>query len=245
MKYFGISDVGLVRKINQDCYSITTNKAQDTLAIVCDGVGGGRSGDIASKAAASFLSDRFNNCEAFSDDRQIREWLNKTITEVNAFVVSLALSKRKYEGMSTTLVAALFCKLGTYVVNVGDSRAYYLSDEQLIKITKDHTLVETLVDQGLIKPEDALKHPHRHVLINAIGIESEIKIDIFRLSEPYELLMLCSDGLHGYLSDDEIQTHINIKQDIEHITQNLVDQANQKGGMDNVTIVLVEVAGHE
>ena len=93
MKYFGISDIGLVRKINQDCFSITTNKAQDTLAIVCDGVGGGRSGDVASKAAASFLSNQFNNCEVFNDDQQIKEWLRKAITEVNEFVVALAASK--------------------------------------------------------------------------------------------------------------------------------------------------------
>ena len=123
--------------------------------------------------------------------------------------------------MSTTLVAALFTQVGTYIVNVGDSRAYLLRNKELIKITKDHTLVETLVDQGIIKPQDVFEHPNRHVLINAIGIESEITIDIFYLSEPYDLLMLCSDGLHGYLSDEEIQSYINLDYDIEYITKKL------------------------
>lgn len=240
MKYFGISDIGLVRHTNQDCYSITTNSADDTLAIVCDGIGGGQSGDVASQTVAHYFSECFIKQKKFTEDKEIKEWLITTVKEINHFVVDLAKTKSIYNGMGTTLVAALCCDIGTYVLNVGDSRAYILVDEELTCVTKDHTLVENLVNRGIISEADAFNHPQRHVLTNAMGIEENIKIDIFPLKTKYDFLLLCSDGLHGFSTDEEIKEVLLSDKDEVKLSQKLVNYANKKGGFDNITVVLLK-----
>jgi len=240
MKYFGISDIGLVRHTNQDCYSITTNSVNDTLAIVCDGIGGGQSGDVASQTVAHYFSESFIKQKKFSSETEIKEWLNTTVNEINHFVLDLAKTKSVYNGMGTTLVAALCTDIGTFVLNVGDSRAYRLIYENLTCVTKDHTLVENLVDRGIISVADAFNHPQRHVLTNAVGIEDHIKIDIFSLKSDYDLLLLCSDGLHGFSTDEEIKQVLLSGDNEVSIAEALVKYANNKGGYDNITVVIIK-----
>jgi len=242
MKYFGISDIGLVRHTNQDCYSITTNSVNDTLAIVCDGIGGGQSGDVASQTVAHYFSECFIKQKKFNNDTEVKTWLDTTVKEINHFVLELAKTKSVYHGMGTTLVAALCTDIGTYVLNVGDSRAYQLVDENLTCITKDHTLVENLVKRGIISEAEAFNHPQRHVLTNAVGIEDHIKIDIFSLDSNYDLLLLCSDGLHGYCTDEEIKQILLAGGNEVTIAESLVNYANNKGGYDNTTVVIIK--GH-
>ncbi len=245
MRFYGISDIGLVRQSNQDCYMITTNEANDTIAMVLDGVGGSKSGDVASNMTARFINDEFIKCPDLKEDKMVLTWIKKTINAANDFIVSMAKSKAQYQGMGTTFVATLFCPAGTYVINVGDSRAYLLNESGLIKITKDHTLVEVLIDQGVIKAEDGFNHPQRNVLINAVGIENKIKIDIFNINERYQKMLLCSDGLHGYISDYLIAKIIKQKKSIQAISNELLAKANEAGGFDNTTIVMIEVLDHD
>ncbi|MEA5026178.1 Serine/threonine phosphatase stp [bioreactor metagenome] len=242
MNYYGISDIGLVRKSNQDCYSITENEHGNLLAVVCDGVGGGQSGDVASKSAAHFFNNEFLKSPVFNDVTEVKTWINEALSRTNDFVLTLAATKTKYHGMGTTLVAALQCPIGTFIANIGDSRAYRFQDGQLFGLTKDHTLVEALVAQGVITEAETFNHPQRHVLTNAIGIEQTLLVDLFTVTEPYQLLLLCSDGLHGYLADNEINELIPNRGKLQLIARHLIDRANAKGGFDNTTVVLIGAA---
>ncbi len=239
MKYYGRSDIGLIRKTNQDYYQVVINSLGYMLAIVCDGVGGGLAGDVASKDACTVFAERFLQLDIDLSDKQMRNWIKTTIYEVNDHVLHLAGTSDDYRGMSTTLVAALLSNENIYIINVGDSRAYGFKDDELKQLTKDHTLIQSLIDQKLITNEQAFDHPHRHILTNAIGIPNDIKIDIFKIDLDYGLILLASDGLHGYMMDDEIKKIIAKDKSLKKITDNLIKNANKKGGFDNTTIILI------
>lgn len=262
MNFFGKSDTGKVRSMNQDSYAIRPICANATLCVVCDGMGGAKSGNIASETAISafiesivkYASEKINKdgkLSIGSDDACII--LDDAVQDANKAVYEKSQSSEDFRGMGTTLVAALFCDDIVYVINVGDSRLYLLSKDTITQITHDHSYVQHLIDSGSLSPEDAKNHPFRNRITKAVGISEELEADIFSvelagLDVCY--ILLCSDGLSGQLATEEICSIISSDLDIEIVTDiqaelqdktdRLISAANIAGGPDNITAVLIK-----
>ena len=241
MKYFGKSDKGKTRDSNQDSYAVVENISGDFLGVVCDGIGGSRHGEVASSLAVEEITTRFNECKGFIDLEDAKAWLFTSVNAVNEAVYKKSLKNEEYRGMGTTFVACLICEFGTLVANVGDSRAYALYDEMTFRtITKDHTFVANLVQSGEISIQESLNHPQRHVITNAVGIWDKITVDVDEVENNTKTIVLCSDGLHGYVSEDKITNVIKEDRTLEEKANILLQMANDEGGLDNITVVLVE-----
>ncbi len=262
MNFFGKSDMGLVRSMNQDSYIIRPICQNATLCVVCDGMGGAKSGNIASECAIEAFTNSVMNYTSAkigeggimsltSDDACII--LDDAVQDANKAVYEKSLTSEDYQGMGTTLVAALFCDDIAYVINVGDSRLYLLSDSTLTQITHDHSYVQHLIDSGSLSVEEAKNHPFRNRITKAVGIKDDLEADIFSvelagLDVCY--ILLCSDGLSGQLSNEEIYSVITSDLDIDIVTDieaelhdktdKLIAAANDLGGPDNITAILVK-----
>ena len=242
MKYYGLSDIGKLRETNQDSYIIVTSEANDVLALVCDGIGGGKSGDIASTTTTKFIAETFAEHKGFSNNEEVKSWLKKIILKVNDHVFALSTTDKRYDGMGTTLVGALISDKGSFVVNVGDSRAYYHNKEDgLVTITEDHNMAMQLFHMELIKEDEIETHPQRNILTNAIGVVGNIRVDIYPIEKNGKTLMLSSDGLHGYVSEDDIKKVVAKKATLQKKAKELIGLANEGGGFDNTTIILIEL----
>ena len=197
MNAFGITDKGKVRSANQDAYRLSLSPdGEYVLAALCDGMGGVHGGEIASAVAAdSFMqyAEDMLRREPKSDAAQV---LREAAAYANLKVYDRAFRDESCRGMGTTLVAALVRPEDAAVVNIGDSRCYWLADAQLQQVTRDHSLVQSMVDRGLITEDEARSHPRKNVIMRAVGLERTIRSDIFRLDiRPGDALLLCSDGL--------------------------------------------------
>ncbi len=243
MKIAGRSDIGLVRSNNQDNYVIVENLSGDTLALVCDGIGGAKAGDVASLMVIKYVGKSFSTTETFSSVESARLWLIKVIHQANDELFEKTLSSPDFQGMGTTLVGALFFNSQVLVMNVGDSRAYTLKDNELKQVTKDHSLVNDLLDSGQIDLESAKDHPQRNILTNALGVSGPLKIDLFNVVKG-EKLLLCSDGLSGYVDSQYILDVIkNDENSIEEMLAKLIIAANDAGGYDNITAIIADLGG--
>lgn len=245
MKYFGITDRGLVRKNNQDSYVIASNQADDILAIVADGIGGNLGGDIASRLAVSHFSRAFSEVESFSGEREIVEWIEEHVERANTLIFEYGKKHIQLKGMGTTLCAAMLTKFGTFVINIGDSRCYSWSKELGLKqITIDHTLLNDMLAHGELKPEEAKTFTKKNVLTNALGVWETVKADIDIHHETMQGLLLCSDGLHGYVSERDINNVLfNTDLDVSLKPRKLLKYALEAGGFDNITIILIDFEG--
>lgn len=243
MKIAGATDRGFIRSMNQDSYLI--QRINDAvLAVVCDGIGGARAGDIASSVSCKMMDDLFVKKERFSDKDDVKSWLRSSIAEVNQHIVALSRNVEDYQGMGTTMVAVVFTAYGMIGANVGDSRIYGINEE-LIQLSDDHSLVNELVKLGKVKKEDANRHPNRNMLTNAIGIGIQIDIDIFEIVNQYGTILLCSDGLHGYVDETDIYHTIQSDVDLEEKVRTLIGMANSAGGYDNTTVILGDLRGDD
>lgn len=241
MNIAGASDRGYLRANNQDSYTIQRT-SDAVLAVVCDGIGGARAGDVASSVACRMMDEQFITKQTFNNLDDVRQWLKSAVAQVNQHIVALSRNIEDYQGMGTTMVAALITPFGIVCANVGDSRIYAVSD-RLVLLSDDHTLVNELVKLGKISIEDAQRHPNRNMLTNAIGIGFQIDIDVFDIEESYDYLLLCSDGLHGYVDMGDVVTEILGNKDVESKVKELILLANQSGGYDNTTVILCELRG--
>jgi serine/threonine protein phosphatase PrpC len=233
---FGRSDVGRVRVGNEDALLITGN-----VFAVADGMGGHRAGEVASAAALEPLALLAGR--TFPDGTAAIEALTAAAVAANAAVARRSNEDPDLEGMGTTLTALLLEGTTAHLVHVGDSRAYLLRDGVLVQLTDDHTLVQALIDQGRITREQAGTHPHRSVITRAIGVANEVEIDARSLPlQPDDVLLLCSDGLTGVVEDERI-TDLLTDGSLEATVDALIGAANEAGGPDNVTVLLVRVDG--
>jgi len=241
MKIVGKSERGTVREKNQDSF-LLLRADTCTLAVVCDGIGGGKAGEVASKTVVDQLKKSFMKRPDFASKDDMKKWFLKVIQDANRQTALLARSHEEYQGMGTTMVANLCHKQwGIIGANVGDSRIYGLSlDNRLVLLSIDHSYVNELIKHGQIDEKEALHHPYRHVLTNAMGISPTINVDIFEIDNVYSKFLLCSDGLHGYVSEDLIYRVLKMDGDIDLMAQQLIDLANQVGGFDNVTVIIID-----
>lgn len=240
MNVFGASDIGLRRKQNQDSYGIITNDKKEYLAVVCDGIGGGLAGDVASKIAVDHLRERFLKKPELQNDQDVKYWLKQSIQEANDLIFMQSANVVSQKGMGTTCVGVLVSNTGTYIFNVGDSRIYGLYDESFIALTEDHSFVQDLIRAGEISEEEAKTHPNRNMLTNALGIWDTVKVDINKIKPDYQMLLICSDGLHGYVEEHEILTMLKSGKKLPLIVEDLINASKQAGGYDNVSVILMQ-----
>lgn len=239
MKFYGASDVGLKRSDNQDSYALVENANECILAVICDGIGGGKAGDVASQIACDHLKNEFMKGNSFTTDIQAKHWLQKVIREANDLIFMQSAKSLSQKGMGTTCVGVLITPKGSYIFNVGDSRLYGMYKE-FVCLTVDHSLVSDLVKKGEITPEEAEHHPNRNMLTNALGIWDKVKIDINKIKPNYSKLLICSDGLHAYVEEKDILAILASEQDTRAKVYELIEKANEIGGFDNVSVILLE-----
>ncbi|MEL3972372.1 Stp1/IreP family PP2C-type Ser/Thr phosphatase [Rossellomorea oryzaecorticis] len=243
MKTVYYTDKGKVRQHNEDSVDVFKNSHGDYLAVVADGMGGHRAGDVASQMVISTLKGMWENTEKFKTADQAENWLKTTINEVNQEVYSYSQSHTECEGMGTTLVGAICTSLFATIVNIGDSRGYILNENGFHQLTEDHTLVNELVRSGEISKEDAEHHPRKNVILRAIGTETTITMDIKTIMfEDDDVLLLCSDGLSNKVSEQEMKEILSNDDSLEKKGEKLVHLANDYGGEDNITVLIVEYA---
>lgn len=238
MRIAGKTDIGRVRRINQDAFLVMADHGTHLVA-VCDGMGGAAAGEVASSKAVDFLKSVFeDNPPSDLSLSGLSDWLQSAIEHVNERLFALANANERYTGMGTTMVAALVKGHKIAMANVGDSRIYLLRDH-LQQITTDHSLVQELIDQGRLTEAEARVHPQRSILTNVLAILPHVSIDLFSLHEDVKFILCCSDGLHGYVDDQEIESILKSDESPAVKTKHLIDSANAKGGYDNTTVVLM------
>ncbi|MGB4613576.1 MAG: Stp1/IreP family PP2C-type Ser/Thr phosphatase [Erysipelotrichaceae bacterium] len=243
MRYYGVTDKGLVRKSNQDNYIISTNKVGDVFAIVCDGIGGGRAGDIASKMAIDYFSEVFSQNSGFIDIEETKTWVRYHISKCNEKIYIKSSTTNIFRGMGTTLTGVLITKSGKLVINIGDSRVYAVDGYGIFRqLTQDHTLVQDMVRHGEITEQEALYHPKKNVLTNALGVWSNVRVDIDEYPEKFYDILVCSDGLFGYVKEEEIEKVMLTDELTTTLkVRKLLNLAIKAGGYDNITIIIIEL----
>lgn len=239
MQIFAKTDKGKVRSINQDAFYINTLSDGAALAIVCDGMGGASAGDIASKTAVEIMSQYILNSynSSLSSDDIIR-LVDNAIESANLEVFTLSKKDEQLSGMGTTAVIAIARNTEAIVCNIGDSRAYLINDD-LIQITRDHSVVQSLVEIGKLSPEEARVHPEKNIITRALGVEENVLSDSYCIDiSENDKLLLCTDGLSNYVEPDSILRIVNDNA-FDKIPDLLIEKANHGGGRDNITAVVI------
>lgn len=242
MIIYGASNVGKVRKDNQDSYMFDTLNQSVSYAVVCDGMGGPSGGKTASSTAVSvFASNIIEIADDFNEDK-LRNVISQTIKSANSEIYSKSIEDPNLTGMGTTLVSAVVTNDEAYIINIGDSRAYIIRDEVIKRISHDHSAVQELIDQGLLTESQARNHPNKNIITRALGVEDFVEYDFFKEKvNQNDIIILCSDGITNYIDDLEIPFEIIKNNNLETVPQKLIELANSRGGADNSTVVIIKV----
>jgi PPM family protein phosphatase len=241
----GMTNQGLERARNEDNYFAVT---EDDLALiaVADGMGGHRAGNVASALAIAAAEKLWFeiDCSNLPTVENARKLIKTLLIEANNKILDESENRSEQHGMGTTLTAGLLCSNRLTIGHVGDSRAYKINNGHISMLTKDHSLLEQLIDTGQVKPEEAGNHPQRHVLTRALGVSPDLEIDITELEiEPGSVLIFCTDGLTNMVNDNEILAMYKENHDPEALAQSLIELANSRGGFDNITVVIATDIG--
>lgn len=240
----GVTDVGLVRKENQDAYAVREETASGhTICVVCDGMGGAAGGRLASRIAVTTYLDELEKVLAPAmTPEQLREASAYAVSLANRAIRTAAGESPEYTGMGTTLVSAVIYEGGAVITNVGDSRAYHIAGGTITRVTRDHSLVQNMVERGDITAEEARRHPNRNLITRALGPDIDAECDGYiRPLAAGEFLLLCTDGLVNTVTDPEMLAVILGGQSLEQSLERLLQIAREHGAPDNVTAVLLEV----
>lgn len=238
MKTFSITDVGMVRQVNQDYVYTTDNPLGPlpNLFVVADGMGGHQAGDYASKYTVEVLRRELKQ----SEEEDVEKALISAIKTANREIIKKASQDPHLKGMGTTVVVATIVNQMMYFANVGDSRLY-LINQGITQLTKDHSLVEEMVRLGGIKPEEAKSHPDKNIITRAIGAKAEVDVDFYehRLKRG-DIILMCTDGLSNMVEDEELFHIVQGGRDIVEAGTSLVEAAKENGGTDNIGLVLTD-----
>src|SRR5690554_6602018 len=237
-KAIGRTDRGIIRESNQDQYAII--KEEDGLfAFVCDGIGGHAGGGKASNLVTKYIKSNFKSHPKFNDFTTIKNYLITLLEQANQNLIDQAKADPQYQGMGTTLVGIYLSNEFRVLINIGDSRCYGVNEDQMILLSDDHSYANELVKLGKITENQAKIHPYRNMLTNALGISDKLSVDITSIDKKYDQYLLCSDGLHGYVKQHVISEVLTSSESVTKKVKTLIDKANNVGGFDNVTIVLI------
>ncbi len=238
IKVYGKSDIGRVREINQDVFSINMLGDDSVCAVVCDGMGGGNGGSVASSGALKIINKEFLG--NYSEDANCSEVLLNAITKANEYIYDVSQDNLELRGMGTTATVVVTQGTDMYIAHVGDSRVYRLRGNILDLITTDHSIVQVLVEKGELTPEEARTHPHKNYITRAVGVAQEVEIDVQKSDIlDGDIVLICSDGLSNYFKNEEIGMLLKKMRDEELSVDFLINEANNKGGDDNITAVII------
>lgn len=230
-----LTNVGLVRKDNEDNYLVSAERG---LFVVADGMGGHMGGQMASSMAVQILDELITGNQLMQEPGKL---LQDVLLTANERILSLGREEHQYYGMGTTVTAALFRNGVLYIAHIGDSRAYLYREGNLSLLTRDHSLVNELFRNGSLTLEEAQNHPQRNILTRALGIKENPEIDLLVVPvQRGDKLLLCTDGLYNHVHDPEIKVLLDREQSLKTITEKMVDQALALGGYDNITVIVVQ-----
>lgn len=238
MQIYSKSDIGKVRQSNQDAFFAAEIENNAVFAIVCDGMGGANAGNVASETAVKVISEYImRSYRANVDTDSTKKMLKNAIESANIEIYDMAVKNPELKGMGTTVVIAIAEKDKAVIAHVGDSRAY-IAGEKLCQLTRDHSVVQTLIESGKITAEDARVHPRKNVITRALGVEENVIADFAEVTlNSDEKLLLCTDGLSSFVDEETIYSIL--KNNASSSAEKLVEQANQNGGGDNITVVIL------
>ena len=247
----GVTDVGRKRTHNEDSYAIVTG---EQLYLVADGMGGHASGEVASKMAIDTMSEFFQATSAdpeatwpYKMDKTRGYEENRLVTGMmlaNRRIYEAAQRENRLHGMGTTMVALLAVRDSALIGHVGDSRVYRLRGEQLTQLTEDHSLLNDYLKMKTMTPEEIAQFPHKNVIVRALGMKETVRVDtIIDSPEPGDIYLMCTDGLAGPASDEELHEIALKNTDLQSCAQAMIDKANDNGGPDNITAVLCRWMG--
>jgi serine/threonine protein phosphatase PrpC len=237
------SDRGMVRELNEDSYKIITDcPGVPFIFIIADGMGGHRSGDVASKTAVDFVSNYILQFpEVLSEEKNINEAIRDIVKKANT---NIYIKSNKYEsnsGMGTTFIIAVVSGNQLYIGHVGDSRVYTIREGNIKRLTTDHSYVEELVQTGSLTREEAENHPDRNIITRALGCSEDIEVDTYTYEmQQDDYIIMCTDGLTNKLSEAEIKEIVENSAELEQACEELIKKANEKGGEDNITVIIIK-----
>ena len=243
MQFYSISDRGRLRENNEDS-CLAKEIGEFTLLILADGMGGHKGGEIASRTAISEIQSILS--EELSEKMipgQIMLLLSDAVEKANSKLFSLSEEESALSGMGTTCDICLIFKSTAYIAHVGDSRVYKIPESgEAKKLTKDHSLVEYMLESGTITPEEAATHPQKNIILRALGTEKEVEVDISHVKlKKGDTLLLCSDGLTNMLDEEVVFKTVREEPDPEKSALRLVERANEAGGTDNITVITAKL----
>ena len=236
------SDVGLKRTINEDRVAFFTRPDQFKMAILADGMGGHNAGDVASEMAITEMQVLFQQADAaqLAVPEQRKQWLCDAVSQINDEIYRYAQSHESCQGMGTTLIAVLIYGADCIISHVGDSRVYHFTDEDVTLVTRDHSYVNVLLESGQISEEEAHNHPQKNFILKALGTESSVQPDFYEVHmKEGSYLLICSDGLSNKLSTSEMAAIITMPMPLKEKGKKLVKLANDSGGEDNISLILM------
>ena len=237
MEVSSATSVGRIRPLNEDSYFVSEPDPSGTvLAIVADGMGGHNAGEVASgKAVGIVQKDVLGKC-----GKNAKDVLVKAVNDANREIYEMSVNARNLSGMGTTMTACVAEEHNVTAGQVGDSRLYLIRGEKITQITKDHSLVEMLLENGKITKEEARRHPQKNIITRAVGTDKTVEADIYEFrAEAGDVILLCSDGLVNMVEDEEILSVINLSETLNDAANKLVAEAETAGGTDNITVILI------
>ena len=246
MRSFYLTDAGKVRDHNEDSVIIVKNSDNEYLMAIADGMGGHSAGEVASSIAIGYLGKHFKETFFHLNKISAINWIRDSVDTINTLIFQHEKTHPESKGMGTTLVLAVYTKDYLLFGNVGDSSGFVLKDDELRKVTYDHTLVNLLVSAGELTKEEASTHPKKNVLMKALGAALNVDVDIFECDMDMNIreVLLCSDGLTNMLTVEQMEKVLNDNElDIEEQVDKLIMKANTRGGNDNITIAYARMSG--
>lgn len=240
INFYGQTDIGVVRSINQDAFACGRISDDTLYIIVCDGMGGHSAGDIASQTAVGVIENAIK--KSYGDNmsqNSIRDLLISAIKTANAVVFDKAKNNVEYSGMGTTVVASIIRGNTAYICHIGDSRAYHISPFEATQLTKDHSVVQRLVDEGSLTDSEAQNHPKKNMLTRALGVEFYVETDYLETTfSDKDILLICTDGLTNYISAKELYEISQNQEEKINLPHELIELAKMRGGSDNITVAV-------
>ncbi len=239
MRIFGATDIGTKRQTNQDAFINTVLSGNAVLSVVCDGMGGANAGNIASSMAATAITEYIKR--SFVPTLQpssVKNLLASAIDTANSDILEKAQNEPQYSGMGTTTVVALIIGSTAYIAHVGDSRAYLVTNDGVEQLTRDHSVVQTLIETGHLTAAEAKNHPERNVITRAIGIMPNVESEFTEVPVGSGILLICTDGVSNVITEDVLKSKV-AETALEELPKTIIDLANELDSGDNVTACVV------